>query len=151
MVLNGQSGTDTLDGAFVAIGAVSGSLMATFFAVALLASSLASTAVGAYAGAEIMHGLIHRTVPPIVRRSITVIPAIIILIIGVEPTTALIYSQVILSWGIPFALIPLIVVTGDKNVMGEFRSNGVVRGLAGIATAVVIVINSGLIALTLGV
>lgn len=151
VVLNGQSGTDTLDGAFVAIGAVSGSLMATFFAVALLASSLASTAVGAYAGAEIMHGLIRRTVPPIVRRSVTVIPAIIILIIGVEPTTALIYSQVILSWGIPFALIPLIIVTGDKNVMGEFRSNGIVRGLAGVATAVVIVINSGLIVLTLGV
>lgn len=151
VVLNGQSGTDTLDGAFVAIGTVSGPLMATFFAVALLSSSLASTAVGAYAGAEIMHGLIRRTVPPIVRRSVTVIPAIIILVIGIEPTTALIYSQVILSWGIPFALIPLIIVTGDKKVMGEFRSSGVVRGLAGVATAVVIVINSGLVALTLGV
>jgi len=58
---------------------------------------------------------------------------------------------VILSWGIPFALIPLIIVTGDKKVMGEFRSSGVVRGLAGVATAAVIVINSGLIALTLGV
>jgi manganese transport protein len=89
-------------------------------------------------------------VPPIVRRSVTVIPAIIILIIGVEPTTALIYSQVILSWGIPFALIPLIIVTGDKKVMGEYRSHGVVRGLAAVATAVVIVINGGLVALTLG-
>lgn len=151
VVLNGQSGTDTLDGAFVAIGVVSGSLMATFFAVALLASSLASTAVGAYAGAEIMHGLIRRTVPPIVRRSVTVIPAIINLLIGVEPTAALIYSQVILSWGIPFALIPLIIVTGDKKIMGEFRSHAVVRGLAGVATALIIVINSGLVALILGV
>lgn len=151
VVLNGQSGTDSLDGAFIAIGAVSGSLMATFFAVALLASSLASTAVGAYAGAEIMHGLIRRTVPPIVRRSVTVIPAIIILLIGVEPTAALIYSQVILSWGIPFALIPLIIVTGDKKIMGEFRSHAVVRGLAGVATALIIVINSGLVALILGV
>lgn len=151
VVLNGQSGTDSLDGAFVAIGVVSGSLMATFFAVALLASSLASTAVGAYAGAEIMHGLIRRTVPPIVRRSVTVIPAIIILLIGVEPTAALIYSQVILSWGIPFALIPLIIVTGDKKIMGEFRSHAVVRGLAGVATALIIVINSGLVALILGV
>jgi manganese transport protein len=125
--------------------------MATFFAVALLASSLASTAVGAYAGAEIMHGLIRRRVRPIVRRSITVVPAIIILIIGVEPTSALIISQVILSWGIPFALIPLIIVTGDAKVMGEYRSHGVVRGLAGLATALVIVINSGLVALILGV
>jgi len=151
VVLFGESGTDTLDGAFVAIAAVSGPLMATFFAVALLASSLASTAVGAYAGAEIMHGLIRRRVRPIVRRSITVVPAIIILIIGVEPTSALIISQVILSWGIPFALIPLIIVTGDTKVMGEYRSHGIVRGLAGLATALVIIINSGLVALILGV
>jgi manganese transport protein len=98
-----------------------------------------------------MHGLIRRRVRPIVRRSITVVPAIIILIIGVEPTSALIISQVILSWGIPFALIPLIIVTGDAKVMGEYRSHGVVRGLAGLATALVIVINSGLVALILGV
>lgn len=151
VVLYGEPGTDTLDGAFVAITAASGTLMATFFAVALLASSLASTAVGAYAGAEIMHGLIRRRIRPIVRRGITVVPAIIILIIGVEPTTALIYSQVILSWGIPFALIPLIIVTGDTKIMGEYRSHGVVRGLAGVATALVIIINSGLVALILGV
>jgi manganese transport protein len=151
VVLNGQPGTDTLDGAFIAIAAASGSLMATSFAVALLASSLASTAVGAYAGAEIMHGLIRRRIPPIVRRGITVVPAIIILMIGIEPTAALIYSQVILSWGIPFALIPLIIVTGDTKIMGEYRSHGVVRGLAGVATALVIIINSGLVALILGV
>jgi len=151
VVLNGEPGTDTLDGAFIAIAAASGSLMATSFAVALLASSLASTAVGAYAGAEIMHGLIRRRIPPIVRRGVTVVPAIMILIIGVEPTTALIYSQVILSWGIPFALIPLIIVTGDAKIMGEYRSHGVVRGLAGVATALVIIINSGLVALILGV
>ncbi len=151
VVLYGAPGTDTLDGAFVAIAAASGTLMATFFAVALLASSLASTAVGAYAGAEIMHGLIRRRIRPMVRRGITVVPAIIILIIGVEPTTALIYSQVILSWGIPFALIPLIIVTGDTKIMGEYRSHGVVRGLAGVATALVIIINSGLVALILGV
>lgn len=150
-LLYGQPGTDTLDGAFAAILAVSGPLVATLFAVALLASSLASTAVGAYAGAEIMHGLIRRTIPPIVRRSITVIPAIVLLIIGVEPTAALIFSQVVLSWGIPFALIPLIVLTGNREVMGEFRSHGAVRALATIATGLVVIINGGLVALTLGV
>ena len=150
-LLNGQPGTDTLDGAFTAILTVSGPVVATLFAVALLASSLASTAVGAYAGAEIMHGLIRRTIPPIVRRSITVVPAIVLLVVGVEPTTALIFSQVVLSWGIPFALIPLIVLTGNREVMGEFRSHGVVRALAAIATGLVIIINGGLVALTLGV
>lgn len=151
VVLAGQPNTDTLDGAFVALQSVSGPFVATMFAVALLASSLASTAVGAYAGAEIMHGLIRRTIPPIIRRSVTVVPAIVILVIGVEPTAALIVSQVILSWGIPFALIPLILLTGNRDVMGEYRSHGVVRALAAAATAMVIIINGGLVALTLGV
>jgi len=151
VVLSGQPNTDTLDGAYVALQTVSGPVVATLFAVGLLASSLASTAVGAYAGAEIMHGLIRRSIPTIVRRSITVVPAIVILILGVEPTTALILSQVVLSWGIPFALIPLIVLTGNRDVMGDYRSHGVVRGLAALATALVVIINGGLIALTLGV
>ena len=79
------------------------------------------------------------------------IPAIVILALGVEPTTALILSQVILSFGIPFALIPLIVLTGNRDVMGPYRSHGVVRALAAVATALVIIINGGLIVLTLGV
>lgn len=151
VVLAGQPNTDTLDGSFIALQSVSGPMIATAFAVALLASSLSSTAVGAYAGAEIMHGLIRRRIAPIVRRSVTVLPAIIILVVGVEPTTALILSQVLLSWGIPFALIPLIVLTGNREVMGAYRSHGAVRALAAVATALVIIINGGLIALTLGV
>ncbi len=151
VVLNGLDNTDTLDGAYVALASVSGPVIAGCFAIALLASSLASTAVGAYAGAEIMRGLIRRTVPPILRRSITVVPAVVLLAVGAEPTTALIFSQVVLSWGIPFALIPLIIVTGNREVMGEHRSHGVVRALAAIATALVIVINGGLVALMLGV
>lgn len=151
VVLNGEPNTDTLEGAHAALHTVSGPLVATLFAVALLASGLASTAVGAYAGAEIMHGLIRRTIAPIVRRSITVVPAIVLLALGVEPTSALILSQVVLSWGIPFALIPLILITGNRDVMGDYRSSGIVRALAGVATALVIVINGGLVALTLGV
>ncbi len=150
VLLVGQPNTDTLDGAFVALQNVSGPMVATAFAVALLASSLASTAVGAYAGAEIMHGLIRRRIPALVRRGITVVPAILILALGVEPTTALILSQVILSWGIPFALIPLIVLTGKREVMGAYRSHGAVRALAAVATVFVIIINGGLIVLTLG-
>jgi manganese transport protein len=78
------------------------------------------------------------------------VPAIVILALGVDPTTALILSQVILSWGIPFALIPLIVLTGKRDVMGTYRSHVVVRVLAAIATAFVIVINGILVALTMG-
>jgi manganese transport protein len=150
VLLFGQPNTDTLDGAFVAIQNVSGPMIATAFAIALLASSLSSTAVGAYAGAEIMQGLIRRRIRPFIRRGITVVPAIVILSLGVDPTTALILSQVILSWGIPFALIPLIVLTGNRDVMGTYRSHVVVRVLAAIATAFVIVINGILVALTMG-
>jgi manganese transport protein len=84
------------------------------------------------------------------RRVITVIPALIILALGVEPTLALIISQVVLSFGIPFALVPLILATGTKQIMGEHRAHSAVRTLAGVATVLVIVINGGLIALTLG-
>jgi manganese transport protein len=84
------------------------------------------------------------------RRVITVIPALIILALGVEPTLALIISQVVLSFGIPFALVPLILATGTRQLMGEHRAHSAVRTLAGVATVLVIVINGGLIALTLG-
>jgi manganese transport protein len=151
VVLVGRDGNDTLDGAYANLGEVSGATIATLFAVGLLASSLASTAVGAYAGAEIMHGLIRRRVAPLVRRTVTVVPAVILLAVGIEPTTALIVSQVVLSWGIPFAIIPLIAVTGNRDVMGDHVSNGIVRALAGVATVLVVVVNGGLIAVSLGV
>lgn len=149
-VLGDNPESETLTGAYSALNDELGIGIAILFAVGLLASSLASTAVGAYAGAEIMSGLTNFSVAPIVRRVITVIPALVLLIAGVEPTFALIVSQVILSFGIPFALIPLILVTGTRRLMGEHRAHSAVRTLAGIATVLVIVINGGLIALTLG-
>jgi len=149
-VLGDRPESSTLTGAYSALNDELGLGIAILFAVGLLASSLASTAVGAYAGAEIMSGLTNFSVAPIVRRVITVIPALVVLIMGVEPTFALIISQVVLSFGIPFALIPLILVTGTRRLMGEYRAHTAVRTLAGVATVLVIVINGGLIALTLG-
>ncbi|MET0828724.1 MAG: Nramp family divalent metal transporter, partial [Microbacterium sp.] len=109
--LAGVEGTDTLEGAYAALSVGIGPVVATLFAVGLLASGLASTSVGAYAGAEIMHGLLHVRIPLITRRLVTLIPALAILAIGVDPTLALVLSQVVLSFGIPFALIPLVVLT----------------------------------------
>ena len=85
-----------------------GPTIALLFAIGLLASGLASTSVGAYAGAMIMQGLLHRSIPMLVRRLVTLSPALAILAIGVDPTRALVLSQVVLSFGIPFALIPLV-------------------------------------------
>ena len=136
--LAGVPGTDTLEGAYSALQAGLGPLVATLFAVGLLASGLASTSVGAYAGAEIMHGLLHVRVPLIARRLVTLIPALIILGAGVDPTLALVLSQVVLSFGIPFALIPLVVLTAKRDVLGDYR-NRLLTTIAGIAASIFLI------------
>src|SRR5665647_281463 len=117
--LQGVPGTDTLPGAYLALQTTLGPVIATVFAVGLLASGLASTSVGAYAGAEIMHGLLHLRVPLLVRRVVTLIPALVILGVGFDATQALVLSQVALSFGIPFALIPLVWLTAQHGILGE--------------------------------
>jgi manganese transport protein len=147
--LHGVDGTDSLAGAYSAIATVLGSVVATVFAIGLLASALASTAVGAYAGSEIMAGLLKWQFPVSIRRAVTIIPAIALLSFDVEPTGALVLSQVILSFGIPFALVPLVVLTGKRELMGGAKSSVLVRTLASLATAVVIAFNVWLLVLTL--
>ncbi|MCC4247682.1 MULTISPECIES: Nramp family divalent metal transporter [Microbacterium] len=136
--LAGVSGTDSLEGAYAALRDGLGPVVATLFAVGLLASGLASTSVGAYAGAEIMHGLLHIRVPLLVRRLVTLIPALLILGAGIDPTLALVLSQVVLSFGIPFALIPLVALTARRDVLGAYR-NRVLTTVAGVAASVFLV------------
>ncbi len=136
--LAGVPGTDTLEGAYAALDAGLGPAVATLFAVGLLASGLASTSVGAYAGAEIMHGLLHVRIPLLARRLVTLIPALIILAAGVDPTLALVLSQVVLSFGIPFALIPLVALTAKADVLGRFRNRALTTA-AGIAASVFLI------------
>ena len=146
--LAGVEGTDSLEGAHAALAAGLGPVVATFFAVGLLASGLASTSVGAYAGAAIMGGLLHVKVPLLARRVVTLIPALAILAIGVDPTTALVISQVVLSLGIPFALVPLIRLTGDRRVMGDHVDRPLTRIAAWVAVSLVVVLNVALVVLT---
>jgi len=147
--LQGVEGTNTLEGAHAAIGAALGPVVATLFAVGLLASGLASTSVGAYAGAEIMQGLLHVRIPLLVRRIITLIPALIILVIGFDPTLALVLSQVVLSFGIPFALIPLVRLTSLKSLLGESANRWWTTVLAAIAAVLLIALNATLLVLVL--
>lgn len=143
--LAGVEGTDSLEGAHAALAAGLGPVVATFFAVGLLASGLASTSVGAYAGAEIMHGLLHVRIPLLARRLITLIPALVILGVGVDPTLALVLSQVVLSFGIPFALIPLVALTAQKRTLGRW-ANRVWTTTAGvIASVLLIALNAALL------
>ncbi|WP_341947812.1 Nramp family divalent metal transporter [Microbacterium sp. LWH11-1.2] len=140
--LAGVEGTDSLEGAHAALAAGLGPVVATFFAVGLLASGLASTSVGAYAGAEIMHGLLHVRVPLLARRLVTLIPALVILGIGVDPTLALVLSQVVLSFGIPFALIPLVALTAQRRTLGAW-TNRVWTTAAGIVASVLLIALNG--------
>jgi manganese transport protein len=146
--LSGVAGTDTIEGAHAAISSALGPVIGVIFAVGLLASGLASTSVGCYAGATIMAGLLKVRVPLLARRAVTLIPALVILSGGIEPTWALVLSQVFLSLGIPFAVIPLLRLTGDARVMGA-RADGVGTRIVGWTVATLIVaLNALLIVLT---
>ncbi|MGW9167668.1 Nramp family divalent metal transporter [Agromyces sp. NPDC055658] len=142
--LSGVEGTDSLEGAYAALGAALGPAIATLFAVGLLASGLASTSVGAYAGAEIMYGLLHVRVPLLARRLVTLIPALVILWLGFDPTLSLVLSQVVLSFGIPFALVPLVALTAKDTVLGQWRNHWATTA-AGIAASVFLIALNGVL------
>ena len=147
--LTGQPDTDTIEGAHAAITAALGPGIGVVFAIGLLASGLASTSVGAYAGSEIMKGLLHVRVPVVVRRAVTIIPALAILWWGAEPTWALVISQVILSFGIPLAIIPLAYYTRTTAVMGSFADGRVLRIISTVFAGLIVCLNLALVVLTL--
>jgi manganese transport protein len=147
--LRGVAGTDTIEGAHNAIAAELGPAVGIVFAVGLLASGMASASVGSYAGAAIMGGLLKLRVPLLTRRVVTLIPAVIVLALGVDPTWALVLSQVFLSLGIPFAMIPLLRLTGSRSVMGDATDRLWVRILGGCVAALVVALNLALVILTL--
>ncbi len=146
--LFGREGTDSIEGAHAAVADALGPVIAGLFAIGLLASGLASTSVGSYAGSTIMAGLLRRRIPVLARRVITMIPAIGVLALGVPPTEALVISQVVLSFGIPFALLPLRRYTSDRTLMGEFADGAPLRWASAAAAALIVALNVALIYLT---
>jgi manganese transport protein len=146
--LQGVDNTDSIEGAYAAVQGALGPTVALFFAVGLLASGLASTSVGAYAGAMIMQGLLRRSYPLMLRRLVTLIPALAILAIGVDPSRALVLSQVVLSFGIPFALVPLVRLTSNRSLMGNDVNHRVTTALGWTVAGIIIVLNVVLIYLT---
>jgi manganese transport protein len=146
--LQGRDHTDSIEGAHAAVRDTLGPTVALFFAIGLLASGLASTSVGAYAGAMIMEGLLRRTFPLLARRLVTLIPALTILAIGVDPSRALVISQVVLSFGIPFALIPLVRLTSNRALMGVDTNHRITTALGCLVAALITGLNVVLIYLT---
>ncbi|ONI80966.1 divalent metal cation transporter [Actinosynnema sp. ALI-1.44] len=146
--LSGFDGVDSLSGVHNAIGQHLGNGIALLFAVGLLASGLASTSVGCYAGAVVMGGLLHRRIPLLARRLLTLLPAVVLLALNVDPSWALVISQVVLSFGIPFALIPLVRLTSARGLMGDNVNHRITTALAWVIAALVIALNLALIYLT---
>jgi manganese transport protein len=146
--LQGRDGTNSIEGAHAAVQDTLGPTVALLFAIGLLASGLASSSVGAYAGAMIMQGLLHISIPMVMRRLITLIPALVILAIGLDPSRALVLSQVVLSFGIPFALIPLVRLTSNRGLMGEDTNHRVTTAFGWAVAALISLLNVVLIYLT---
>ena len=134
-------GTDSLEGVHAGLGQILGGASALGFAVALLVSGLASTSVGTYAGEVIMQGFLHRRIPLWLRRSITLVPSLAVLAAGLDPTRALVLSQVVLCFGIPFALVPLVVFTRRRDLMGSLVNRRGTTAAAALVAALVITLN----------
>ena len=114
---------------------------ATVFGIALLASGFASSSVGTMSGQVVMQGFIQRRIPIFLRRAITLAPALVVLAIGLNPTQALVMSQVVLSFGIPFALIPLVIIARRRDVMGSMANPLWLTAIASVLGGLIIALN----------
>jgi manganese transport protein len=137
----GNTGVDSIEAAHQGLLELVGGGAALAFAVALLASGLSSASVGTYAGQVVMQGFIQRSIPLYVRRMVTMTPALVVLALGLPTTQTLVLSQVVLSFGIPFALVPLILVTRKAELMGTLVNRRRTTIVASLIAAVIIALN----------
>jgi manganese transport protein len=135
----------SLQAAHADLGRLVGGGAALAFAVALLASGLSSSSVGTYAGQVVMQGFINKHIPVFLRRGLTMVPALVVLAAGLPPTGSLVISQVVLSFGIPMALVPLVLLTRRTDVMGALANRGVTTAAAAAVAGLIIVLNGYLL------
>jgi len=137
----GRLGGGSLEAAHAGLGRLVGGGAALAFAVALLASGLSSSSVGTYAGQVVMQGFIRRRIPLFIRRGLTMLPALVVLGLGLPATQSLLISQVVLSFGIPFALVPLVLLTRRPDIMGSLVNHPVTTAATGCIAAMIIALN----------
>jgi manganese transport protein len=135
--------------AFHGLEDLSGHGTALLFGIALLASGLSSSSVGTMAGQVIMQGFIKRRIPLFVRRAVTIAPALVVILIGVDPSRTLVLSQVVLSFCIPFAIVPLVVFTSRKSLMGSLANTRLTIVAASLVAALVVCLNVFLLGATI--
>nr|WP_273846326.1 Nramp family divalent metal transporter [Rubrobacter calidifluminis] len=141
-LFHGRGGVGgSIESAFHGLANVEGEAVAVIFGVALLASGLSSSSVGTMAGQVVMQGFIRRRIPLFLRRAITIVPSLVVIALGVDPSWALVISQVVLSFGIPFALVPLLIFTSDRKLMGPLVNGRTTTVAAAVVAGLIICLN----------
>src|SRR5881227_4128990 len=148
---SGLTHVDSLEGAHRTLEPILGGASSVLFALALTASGLSSSTVGTLSGQVVMQGFLRRRIPLFVRRFVTMVPAFVVIGIGLDPSRTLVISQVVLSFGIPFALIPLVMFTSRRDVMGVLVNRKATIVAAAIVAALISGLNLFLLAQTFGV
>jgi manganese transport protein len=144
----GLTNVGDIDEAYRGLGTIVGHHADVIFGIALLASGLSSSSVGTLAGQVVMQGYINRQIPLFLRRVVTMLPALVVLAIGVNPSSALIISQVALSFGIPFALIPLVIFCRNRELMGDLVNRRGTNVAAYLVVGVIVSLNVFLLSQT---
>ena len=139
--VQGLQNIGTIEEAHRTLEPLLGPAASVIFALSLLASGLSSASVGTMAGQIIMQGFLRREIPVWVRRGVTMVPSLIVISLGLDPTSTLVISQVVLSFGLPFAVIPLVMFTSRKEMMGVLTNKKVTTILAGLVAGVILVLN----------
>jgi manganese transport protein len=142
---SGHSSVSTITQAHSEFAQLAGGGAALAFSVALFASGASSSSVGTYAGQVVMRGFVGLNIPVALRRLVTMLPALVVLAVGLSPTAVLVLSQVVLSFGIPFALVPLVLLTSRRDVMGVHVNRPLTTVLAVSVAALIIALNVFLI------
>jgi len=137
----GMTGVGTIQEAYKTLTPLLGSSASTVFAISLLASGLSSATVGTMSGQVIMQGFLRRTIPLWVRRAVTMLPALVVMVVGLDPTRTLVLSQVVLSFAIPFALIPLVMFTRRRDIMGPLVNSTLTTIAAWVVAALIVALN----------
>jgi manganese transport protein len=143
---NGYQHVAEIEEAYLTLQPLLGNAAATVFGLSLVAAGLSSTVVGTMAGQVVMQGFVHFYIPMWLRRAITMLPSFIVIMIGMDATKILVMSQVLLSFGIALALVPLLVFTGNKELMGELVDNKLTQILGKFVVLFVIGLNGYLLA-----
>ena len=146
----GMSHVASIEEAHITLQPLLGAAAGWIFAVSLLASGLASTTVGTMSGQVVMQGFLERHIPIWVRRAVTILPSFVVIMAGADPTRTLVISQVVLSFGLPFAVIPLVRFTARRDLMGELVNRRTTTVLAGLVAVLIVALNIYLLYQTLG-